>query len=98
MGDRENRPKPHAVKDIRSKIVTVAAGSKHSFFLSSTLIVELSSHSLLDHGEVYVCGKGRDGQLGVKDNEDRRWPIVIEHLAGKPVVQAAAGESTFACV
>ncbi len=87
LGDKENRTKPHTVKDLsKVTIVNVAAGSKHSLCLTW-------------HGEAWVCGKGSagnewkicywfnccSGQLGVRDLEDRRWPVQVESLFGKPV-------------
>eukprot|EP01114_Cavostelium_apophysatum_P023730 TRINITY_DN9039_c0_g1_i1.p1 TRINITY_DN9039_c0_g1~~TRINITY_DN9039_c0_g1_i1.p1 ORF type:complete len:305 (+),score=-0.43 TRINITY_DN9039_c0_g1_i1:49-915(+) len=80
MGDKESRSKPHIIKDLKDNMLRVAAGYSHSLFLS-------------DNGEVFVCGKGGDGQIGLGDYEDRRWPVAVESLKGRPIVDVAAGES-----
>jgi RCC1 and BTB domain-containing protein len=41
--------------------------------------------------EVYACGRGEDGQLGVGDTTDRFEPKLLTHLKGKDVVQIGCG-------
>lgn len=45
------------------------------------------------HGEIYACGKGTDGQLGLGERESRKWPVVVERMRGYPVIAIAAGDS-----
>lgn len=80
LGDRESRNRPTQIKDIKSNIIRAACGWNHSLFLS-------------DHGQIFVCGKGTDGQLGLGDHDDRRWPVPLESMNGRPIVQLSAGEN-----
>lgn len=69
------RTKPSLVKDLKNyTIVKVACGAKHTLFLTC----KMSHSSFVNsprkaHGEIFACGRGNEGQLGVGDKEDRKW-------------------------
>lgn len=77
---------PRRVSGLYGRVVVgVAAGGEH------TVVV-------LKGGWVFSCGKGGDGQLGTGALQDEYVPTLVETLAGKNVVNLAAGwDSTVVC-
>jgi alpha-tubulin suppressor-like RCC1 family protein len=75
----QNELVPRVVEALAGKLVIgAAAGGIHSVVWTDT-------------GELYTFGSGDDGRLGHGGNAGERVPRVVEALAGKQVVGAAAG-------
>jgi alpha-tubulin suppressor-like RCC1 family protein len=61
-------------------IKKINAGSYHSFFQT-------------EKGEVYACGRGDDGQLGVGDHDDRLFPTLVTFPPQTdPIKEISAGD------
>ncbi|KAL6044707.1 G patch domain-containing protein 8 isoform X3 [Balamuthia mandrillaris] len=76
-GDRTpSIPVPRCV--LLSKVTFVACGNMHTAFLT-------------DLGDVYTCGSGSYGRLGLGDTRDRNVPSCIEMLKGQRVRHIACG-------
>lgn len=81
LGDRDDRRTPAFVRALSAaRIVQAAAGETHTVFLD-------------DRGQVYACGQGNAGQLGLGDCENRSVPTPVRALASVDVVRVAAGEA-----
>ncbi|CAL8465368.1 g4904 [Coccomyxa elongata] len=63
----------------RTRIVSVSAGGNHTLAISEA-------------GELWACGRGRHGQLGLGTFEDQTLLRKVTSLQGIRVVSAAAGE------
>lgn len=70
LGDYEDAMVPTRVVALSSvKVVQTSCGSQHSCFLTS-------------EGDVYTCGKGSRGRLGVGDSAKRATPELVKALQG----------------
>ena len=61
-------------------IIDVKCGGEHTMFLSN-------------EGKVYVCGHGYFGQLGLGNNKNIKYPILVQSLSNKNVIEIDAGWS-----
>ena len=66
--------------DKNIKISDIKCGGEHSLFLSS-------------NNNLYVCGHGYLGQLGLGNNKNISTPIIVKSLTNKKVIEIAAGWS-----
>ncbi|KAK9805565.1 hypothetical protein WJX72_005277 [[Myrmecia] bisecta] len=64
----------------RTRIVSVAAGANHTLAIS-------------ERGELWSCGRGRHGQLGLGHFHDEGVLLRIDRLIGQRIVSAAAGKA-----
>ena len=62
------------------KIIDIKCGGEHSLFLSS-------------NNNVYACGHGYLGQLGLGDDRNIKMPLIVHSLTNKKVIEIAAGWS-----
>ena len=62
------------------KIIDIKCGGEHSLFLSS-------------NNNVYSCGHGYFGQLGLGNNKNIKIPTIIKSLTNKKIISIAAGWS-----
>ncbi len=91
LGDTNNRLVPTLVGAEEvfggSKVRTVAGGGFH------TLVVT-------EAGELWACGQGAQGRLGLNDEQDRHVPTRVDpqHFAHAPISAVAAGDSHSAVV
>ena len=91
LGDTDNRLVPTLVGAEElfggSKVRTVSCGDEH------TLVVT-------EAGELWACGKGAQGGLGLNDEHGRLVPTRVDpqHFAHAPISAAAAGGSHSAAV
>ena len=70
-GDFNNSSTPKEVEFKEPvKVVSVAAGGNHSFFLT-------------DNGKLLSCGKGAHGQTGQKKSINLAFPTTIKYLDNK---------------
>ena len=67
-------------KDKNIKITDIKCGGEHSLFLSS-------------NNNLYVCGHGYLGQLGLGNNKNISTPIIVKSLTNKKIIEIAAGWS-----
>ena len=67
-------------KDKNIKITDIKCGGDHSLFLSS-------------NNNLYVCGHGYLGQLGLGNNKNISIPIIVKSLTNKKIIEIAAGWS-----
>lgn len=72
---------PRRVSSLKSKIVAVAAGNKHTVVAS-------------DSGEVFTWGCNKEGQLGygTSNSASNYTPRLVEYLKGKVFVAVAAAK------
>ena len=78
-GNLSSCPEPRLLTQLTSKtIAQVVCGQSHSMALS-------------EHGDVFVWGRGFEGQLGLGVQEVALCPKYLHHFAGKPIVQLGAG-------
>ena len=61
-------------------IIDIKCGGEHSLFLSS-------------NNNVYTCGHGYLGQLGLGNNKNINLPLIVQSLTNKKIIQIAAGWS-----
>ena len=61
-------------------IIDVKCGGEHSLFLSS-------------NNNLYVCGHGYLGQLGLGNNKNINSPLIVQSLTNKKIIEIAAGWS-----
>ena len=57
----------------------VSVGGRHTVFLTTA-------------GQIYACGFGGYGRLGMKDTKDRTVPVLVESLAHVPIRHISAGQ------
>ena len=78
-GNLSSCPEPRLLTQLTGKtIAQVVCGQSHSMALS-------------EHGDVFVWGRGFEGQLGLGVQEVALCPKYLHHFSGKPVVQLGAG-------
>ena len=63
-----------------NKIIDIKCGGEHSIFLSN-------------NGKVYACGHGYFGQLGLGNNKNIKYPLLVQSLSNKNVIEIDAGWS-----
>ena len=91
LGDTNNRLIPTLVGVAEvfggSKVCVAACGCEH------TLVVT-------EAGELWACGRGAQGRLGLNDGQDRLVPTRVDpqHFAHAPISAVAAGEPHSAAV
>ena len=58
------------------------------------------NHSLIltNRGQVYVCGKGAQGQLGLGMTKNKYEPVLVQALLSKTVTMVAAGANHSLCL
>ncbi|KJE88999.1 hypothetical protein CAOG_00561 [Capsaspora owczarzaki ATCC 30864] len=84
LGDTDKRTKPTMLSRLEpvvmheSRIIQVACGYFHTLFLT-------------DKGEVWACGWGAQGQLGVGSTSNALLPVHVKILDNKGIVGLAAG-------
>ena len=61
-------------------IIDIKCGGEHSLFLSS-------------NKNVYACGHGYLGQLGLGNNKNIKTPTIVQSLTNKKIIEIAAGWS-----
>ena len=79
-GDIDKRLAPTHIASLPAHVKQVAAGPYH------TGIVAVN-------GDLFMCGSGSKGQLGLADNEEKRTPTLINRIkfGNKPVMMVACG-------
>lgn len=72
-------PVPRLITSLgRTRVVSVCSGANHTMAISES-------------GQLWTCGRGRHGQLGVGHFHDEGILILVEALAHERIVSAAAG-------
>lgn len=66
------------LKDVSIAPVSIATGEGHSLIVNKT-------------GELYACGRGREGQLGLGHKKDINTPVLVHSLKDEIIVSVAAG-------
>ena len=69
----------------QTKVEQVVLGSKHSIFLTNK-------------GNIYVCGTGSQGQLGLGQTDTKYEPVLVQSMLGKRIRMVAAGVSHSLCL
>nr|GMD18252.1 ultraviolet-B receptor UVR8 isoform X2 [Ipomoea batatas] len=78
-GEAANNLQPKAIEALGGFVIThVSAGWNHSGFVS-------------DNGNLFTCGDGTFGQLGLGDYLSRSSPVEVSYLSAKHVKQIACG-------
>ena len=80
-GDNVTTVIPTRVAGLPGAVRQVAAGNAHTGMVT-------------DAGDLLVCGAGRNGQLGLEDEDERTTPTLVERAVfeGKAVLMVACGE------
>ncbi|XP_064173088.1 probable E3 ubiquitin-protein ligase HERC4 isoform X1 [Anguilla rostrata] len=78
--DGKNKTSPCVIQSLHGiPFAQVAAGGAHSFALTLS-------------GAVFGWGRNKFGQLGVNDNNDRHFPVLLKSLRSQRVVYICCGE------
>lgn len=77
----DTQPTPRRVSSLRSKIIAVAAGNKHTAAVAET-------------GEVFTWGCNKEGQLGygTSNSASNYAPRIVESLKGKTFKAVSAAK------
>ena len=86
-GDTADRRAPTRVAGLPAPVQQVAAGGWHTGIVTEA-------------GDLLMCGDGRNGQLGLGDEDDRMTPTLVARAVfdGEAVLMVACGESHTATV
>ena len=86
-GDTASRLAPTRVGGLSAPVRQVAAGPSHTGIVTEA-------------GDLLMCGRGRDGQLGLGDEDDRATPTLVARAVfdGEAVLMVACGFAHTAAV
>jgi alpha-tubulin suppressor-like RCC1 family protein len=78
LGDKKKRKIPTLIDNLTSSIVAISAGYGHSLFLDT-------------QSQVFSCGNGRSGELGLGEIREARYPVLIEAPEIGRIIAISAG-------
>jgi alpha-tubulin suppressor-like RCC1 family protein len=89
--------------DTNNRLVPTLVGTEEVFGGSKVRTVACSLYHMLvvtEAGELWACGHGAQGRLGLNDEQDRLVPTRVDpqHFAHAPISAVAAGDSHSAAV